>query len=179
VTLVDSTSALRDALRVVYRDRGGELFAFAYRLTGSVGVAEDVVHESVLRVLDGRVRVDSGRGELGLLLFGVVRNVAREFRRKAGPAADVDAVDPAGAPERPEHVLAVQRALAALPEADREIVILSAYHGHSPREIAAILGRSSLVVRVRLHRARARLRQLLLAGAPRTADAPARMGVRS
>jgi RNA polymerase sigma factor (sigma-70 family) len=178
VTLVEPMSALRDRLRAVYLDRGAELFAFAYRLTGSVGVAEDVVHESVLRVLDGRCRIDAARGDLGLLLFGVVRNVAREHRRRAARSVDGAPVERPGAPERPEQVLLVQQALAALPETDREIIILSAYHGHSPREIAAIVGRSSLVVRVRLHRARARLKGLLLARAPSAAGGPARLGVR-
>jgi RNA polymerase sigma factor (sigma-70 family) len=162
----------------VYRERGADLFAFAYRLTGSEGAAEDVVHESVLRVLDGRCRVDAGRGDLTLLLFGIVRNVAREQRRTSGREAPQDTQDRPGVPERPEHVLTIQTALQALPEADREVIILSAYHGHSPREIAAILGRTSLVIRVRLHRARARLRRLLLDRHPRTQDNPARVGFR-
>ena len=59
---------------MAYRERGAELLAFAYRLTGSASAAEDVVHESVLRVLDGRCRIDGRRGDLTLLLFGIVRN---------------------------------------------------------------------------------------------------------
>ena len=173
-----SPEALRDKLRAVYRERGADLFAFAYRLTGSAGTAEDVVHESILRVLDGRCRVDAGRGDLTLLLFGIVRNVAREQRRTIGREAAQDTQDRPGVPELPEHVLTVQNALQALPDTDREVIILSAYHGHSPREIAAILGRTSLVIRVRLHRARARLRRLLLGRRPRTADTPARLGFR-
>jgi RNA polymerase sigma factor (sigma-70 family) len=166
-----SAEALRERLRLVYRERGADLFAFAYRLTGSAGTAEDVVHESVLRVLDGRCRLDARRGDLTLLLFGVVRNVAREQRRMVGREAPHGSQDPPGVPELPEHVLTVQNALQALPDTDREIIILSAYHGHSPREIAAILGRTSLVIRVRLHRARARLRRLLLERRPAPATA--------
>jgi RNA polymerase sigma-70 factor (ECF subfamily) len=173
-----SPDPLRERLRAVYRERGLDLFAFAYRLTGSQGAAEDVVHESVLRVLDGRCRIDARRGDLTLLLFGIVRNVAREQRRQSGREAPTDARDRPGVATLPEHVLTIQTALQALPDADRDIIILSAYHGHSPREIAAILGRTSLVVRVRLHRARARLRRLLLDRPPRTADDPARVGFR-
>jgi RNA polymerase sigma-70 factor (ECF subfamily) len=169
---------LREGLRAVYRERGAALFAFAYRLTGSEGAAEDVVHESVLRVLDGRCRVDAGRGDLALLLFGIVRNVAREQRRTIGREAPQAPRDRPGVPERPEHVLTVQHALQALPETDREVIILSAYHGYSPREIAVILGRTSLVVRVRLHRARTRLKRLLLDRPAQTADTSARLGFR-
>jgi RNA polymerase sigma-70 factor (ECF subfamily) len=164
---------LRERLRAVYGERGQDLFAFAYRLTGSQGAAEDVVHESLLRVLDGRCRVDMRRGDLVLLLFGIVRNVAREQRRLIGREAPADERDRPGVAERREHVLAVRNALQALPDADREVIILSAYHGHSPREIATILGHSSLVVRVRLHRARARLKRLLLGRPRRAADTPA------
>ena len=173
-----SPESLREALRAAYGARGADLFAFAYRLTGSASAAEDVVHESVLRVLDGRCRLDTGRGDVILLLFGIVRNVAREQRRLIGREAPPDSQDRPGVPALPEHVLAVQTALQALPDTDREVIILSAYHGHSPREIAAILGRTSLVIRVRLHRARARLRRLLLPRSPRAADTPARLGLR-
>jgi len=173
-----SPDVLREQLRVAYRERGADLFAFAYRLTGSAGAAEDVVHESVLRVLDGRCRVDGRRGDLALLLFGIVRNVARETRRTIGRDAPRSTDDRPGPVEPAEDVLTVQTALQALPDTDREIIILSTYHGHSPREIAAILGHTSVVIRVRLHRARARLRRLLLDRRPHTGDRPARVGFR-
>ena len=173
-----SPDTLRDTLRVAYRERGAELFAFAYRLTGSASAAEDVVHESVLRVLDGRCRIDGRRGDLTLLLFGIVRNVAREQRRTIVRDAPHATPDRPGAVEPVEHVLTVQRALHALPDTDREVIILSAYHGHSPREIATILGRTSLVIRVRLHRARARLRRLLLDRRAGPADETARVELR-
>ena len=173
-----SPEALRDDLRAVYRERGADLFAFAYRLTGSSGAAEDIVHESVLRVLDGRCRVDARRGGLVLLLFGIVRNVAREHQRRVGRESPQAAEDRPGTPEFPEHVLTVQRALRELGEQDREILILSAYHGCSPKEISAILGRPSLVIRVRLHRARARLKRLLVDRRPAPADGASRLGAR-
>lgn len=173
-----SSEALRDRLQQVYRRRGADLFSFAFRLTGSMGAAEDVVHESVLRVLDGRCRLDVRRGDLELLLFGVVRNVAREQSRALAREVRREPLDRPTAPDVPEHVLAVQSALRALSDTDREVIVLSAYHGHSPREIAVILGSTSLVIRVRLHRARARLRRTLLAQPSPAANAPARIGSR-
>jgi RNA polymerase sigma-70 factor (ECF subfamily) len=168
---------LRAQLREVYRDRAGDLFAFAYRLTGSARAAEDVVHESVLRILDGRCRVNAARGQLALLLFGVVRNVAREQRRQAAREVGSEPSLQAGVSGQPEQVLAVRSALEALSATDREVIILSAYHGCSPREIATALGSTSLVIRVRLHRARVRLRRLL-EGRDASAASVARLGVR-
>ena len=155
---------LRAELRRVYDERSQDLFAFAYRLTGSERGAEDVVHESVLRILDGRCRLDLSRGDLSLLLFGVVRNVAREQQRQCARETAAPS-SPAGGEYRPqEHILAVRTALDALSATDRDVILLSIYHGYTPREISTILDTSSLVIRVRLHRARSRLKHLLLDG---------------
>lgn len=157
---------LTERLVVAYRRRGSDLFAFAYRLCGSVEGAEDAVHEAFVRMLEGRCRVDPRRGDLETLLFGVVRNVVREARRRDASDGRHRAVDrnDASRPRavEPEDVLAVRAALDALSASDREVVVLASYHGFTPKEIAVALGVNAVVVRVRLHRARARLRRLLL-----------------
>ena len=56
---------------------------------------------------------------------------------------------------------AVRVALAELSEQDREIVTLTAWEGLAPREIARVMGISANVVRIRLHRARARIKKQL------------------
>lgn len=173
-----AADSLRAELRKVYGERSQDLFAFAYRLTGSERLAEDVVHESVLRILDGRCRLDLRRGDLALLLFGLVRNVARELlRRTSRESAEDSSLDPADY-TAPEHGMAVRAALDALSDSDREVIILSAYHGYTPREIATVLGTSSVVIRVRLHRARTRLKRILLEGHGRTKDLSPRVGWR-
>lgn len=159
-----AADSLRAELRKVYGERSQDLFAFAYRLTGSERLAEDVVHESVLRILDGRCRLDVRRGDLALLLFGVVRNVARELRRRTSREVTEEESFVGAEYTPPEHALAVRSALDALSDADREVIILSAYHGCTPREIATVLGTSGVVIRVRLHRARTRLKRVLLGG---------------
>ena len=44
---------------------------------------------------------------------------------------------------------------------DREILTMTAWEGLTPKQIARVMGMSANVVRVRLHRARARLKQEL------------------
>jgi len=56
---------------------------------------------------------------------------------------------------------AVLRALTALPEVDRELLTLSAWHGLSPRDAASVVGCSVATYFVRLHRARRRLENAL------------------
>lgn len=56
---------------------------------------------------------------------------------------------------------AVLRALATLPESDRELLTLSAWHGLSPGEAASVAGCSTATYFVRLHRARRRLEKAM------------------
>lgn len=66
-------------------------------------------------------------------------------------------------------------ALASLPERDREALMLTAWEGLSPREAAIVLGEPAGRFRVRLHRAKRRIKALLAepaspAPTPRTAS---------
>jgi RNA polymerase sigma factor (sigma-70 family) len=66
--------------------------------------------------------------------------------------------DPA---ERVVDQLAVENALATLGSAEREVMQLALWEGLEPREIAVVLRTTSLAVRSRLSRARAKLRDQL------------------
>jgi RNA polymerase sigma-70 factor, ECF subfamily len=161
---------LHARLGEVYESRGAELCAFAWRLLDGRGSADDLVHEAFMRVLDGRCRVDASRGTLDLLLFGIVRTVAREVLRRATTDAQraerSRAEGTASTLPVDDDVLAVRAALLEQSVGDREVMLLSTYHGNTPREIAVALGVPSATVRVRLFRARRRLRRLLGASMP-------------
>jgi RNA polymerase sigma-70 factor (ECF subfamily) len=51
----------------------------------------------------------------------------------------------------------VLEALASLSEGDQEILMLIAWDGLEPREVARVVGRSAATTRVRIHRAKKRL----------------------
>ncbi len=57
----------------------------------------------------------------------------------------------------------LEEALQALPDADRELLRLWAWEGLAPRDLALVLGISANAASIRLHRAKGRLRHLLLA----------------
>jgi RNA polymerase sigma-70 factor (ECF subfamily) len=57
--------------------------------------------------------------------------------------------------------LTALRALASLTEADREVLTLTAWHGLTARDAAAVVGCSAATFFVRLHRARRRLEQAM------------------
>jgi len=59
------------------------------------------------------------------------------------------------------HRDALRAVLAALSVRDREILTMTAWEGLTPKQIAVVMGTSANVVRVRLHRARTRLKRQL------------------
>lgn len=97
-------------------------------------------------------------------LLGVARNVLRDGHRaqvrRESFAAELRRWAPRASGDIAEDVaerLAVLRAMADLPEGDREILILVAWQGLTPRDAAKVVGCSPATLRVRLHRARRRL----------------------
>jgi RNA polymerase sigma factor (sigma-70 family) len=94
-------------------------------------------------------------------LYGTARNLvfneARARRRR--PAADADGTSPA--PEARSLDPELHAALIALRPADREALLLVAWEDLSAEQAAAALGISTTAFRVRLFRARRRLRAAL------------------
>jgi hypothetical protein len=139
----------------------------AARMLGDGAEAEDVVQETLLRAYLGLSDLrDPTR--FGAWLAGIALNLARmTLRRRATyerVLARVAALPPEDLFEERE---VVRSALRVLPAAEREVVVLHYVDGLSCDEIAALLDRSPGAVRVRLHRARARLRAELSAFEPK------------
>ncbi|MEU8269096.1 sigma-70 family RNA polymerase sigma factor [Sphaerisporangium sp. NPDC049002] len=94
-------------------------------------------------------------------LLGVARNVLRDNIRaeikRESLAGELRAWTEGDHAEQVAERLAVITALASLPEDDREILVLVAWQGLTPRDAARVVGCSPAAFRVRLHRARRRL----------------------
>jgi len=145
-----------------------DLLAYALRRAKSPEDAADLLAETFLiawRKFDSLPPGDQAR----LWLFGVARNV---LRRGATRERALDAVVqqlaqelrdsmPTSAASLDEGSPRLRAALNGLPDAQREVVLLTAWEDLTPREIAAVTGTPVNLVRVRLHRARVRLRREL------------------
>jgi RNA polymerase sigma-70 factor (ECF subfamily) len=160
------------AFLLVYERHRRPLFRFAYRMLGSVAVAEDVVHECFLVILTHPMRFDPARGSLRTFLCAVARNLSfKQLRRRGQETLTDEPPDveeaAAEAPEPLRRLLegerchAVQEAVTALPPLQREVLILFEYEGESLAGIAQIVGADTGTVKARLHRARERLRRTL------------------
>jgi len=146
------------------------LFRFAYRLTGSVADAEDIVQECFLELLRPGCSYDAGRTSVRTYLSGVVRNQYLKRRRKNDLAEDSLDQRHDRSPEseilRAELEEVVARAVTQLPETQKEVLILAHYEQMPLAEIARVIGIELAAVKSRLQRARASLKETLAAYAP-------------
>ena len=145
------------------------LYRFAWRLTGSAADAEDAVQEAFLGLLRPQCGFDPARSAVRTYLFGAVRNQClKRLRRREGgePPETRDTRTPESNMLRGETAEAVAAAVAALPETQREVLILAHYEQLSLAEIAEIAELEIGAVKSRLQRARATLRETLAAYAP-------------
>jgi RNA polymerase sigma-70 factor (ECF subfamily) len=142
------------------------LFRFAYRLTGSAADAEDIVQECFLGLLRSDSRFDARRTPLRTYLFGAVRNqAAKRLRSPENATTELETPPDLRSPEREtlriELETRVSQAVFALPETQREVLILAHYEQMPLSEIAAVVGIEVGAVKSRLQRARGALRETL------------------
>src|SRR5688572_497755 len=154
----------------LFDEHHAALFRFAYRLTGSVSEAEDIVQTCFLELLRPGCSYDPKRAPLRTWLFGVVRNQSLKRHRQKF-AQEVSEAANAPSPEqevlRSEIEQVVRRAVLMLPELQREVLILAHYEQMPLAEIAGILDIEIGAVKSRLQRARASLKEMLSAYAPK------------
>jgi RNA polymerase sigma-70 factor (ECF subfamily) len=154
----------RTEFQAAFEEHRRSVYGFAWRMTGSPWVAEDVLQEVFLALLDHPDRFDPNRGPLRSFLLGIARNRVlkrwREESRWVGldeEGTRAEAVDPA----RGELAVIVGEAVRALPPLQREALILAEYEALSLEEIARVVGSEVGTVKSRLHRARHNLRRAL------------------
>ncbi|MDH3732722.1 MAG: RNA polymerase sigma factor [Gemmatimonadota bacterium] len=150
--------------------------AFGWALTccgGEFAEAEDVLQEAYLRMLSGKARFE-GRSGFRTFLFGVVRRIASERRRRAVRRRRLLGrfrPEPATAPMRGDEVVArgertlrIQAALATLSDRQREVLHLVFYEDMTVDAAAGVLGISIGSARTHYARGKARLSDLLAGG---------------
>ena len=154
----------------IYRRHGDRIYRFAYRMTGSSDAARDVTHSCFVGLLERPSGYDGQRASLGTYLCGAARHLslrsASRSWRERGLAPSLD-LRPARGPSplqvllEDEQVRMVREALAALAPLHREVLILAEYEDLDLATIAEIVGAEVGAVKVRLHRARKKLRAAL------------------
>jgi len=160
------------AFDAVYGRYRGRIHGFLLRLCGRRDVAEDLFQETFLKLARNAPKLDEDT-DLAAWLFTVARNAWVSHRRwsmldisrlvvledDALPAAN--APDPDARADAARDVERLERALAALPAASREVLLLVGVEGFDQEQAAAMLGIKYDALRQRLARARAQLAERL------------------
>lgn len=135
-----------------------------YLATGDRHEAEDLAQDAMARVYERWDRVSQAEDPLGYV-FRVALNRRRSLLRRVAvalrrtPQADSEPqIEPTAAVDDRD---AIRRALQALPETQREVLVLCDWLGMTDSEAGTVLRISAGAIRTRLHRARAAMRESL------------------
>jgi RNA polymerase sigma-70 factor (ECF subfamily) len=152
--------------RSFYQKHRDRLFAYLMRSTGDYYLAGDILQESFTRYLEKY----GEKWQNPALLFTIARNAVVDGHRKQGresPLFD----EPEFAQPNPETQMMVRedyrRVLAAIQELapeEKDVLSLVVSSDLSYREIARITGTNEGNVKVRVHRARVKLRKMMKPG---------------
>jgi RNA polymerase sigma-70 factor (ECF subfamily) len=147
------TTRVDDGFRQAYLDHHRAVYAAAFGVLRDSALAEDVVQDVFLRLWRRPGAYDERRGDLGTFLRLIARSRALDLWREAqvrGRAA-ARLQDAYVAPATPSEDPEVREALARLPDAQREALVLAYWGGLTADQIARH-------VRVPLGTAKSRLR---------------------
>ena len=183
----NKTAALAVTNETAFVELYNEFFPVVYKFLLSKcrngEMADEAVSRTFLNMYAHLAEYDEKRGAFSTWLFRIAVNCAKDAVRSAArrpatslsfageededgaaewdiPVTSGDTV-PEDAVERQELIQAVRRAVEALPDDQRQVVILRDLHGLPYQEISAMLGVELGTVKSRLNRGRANLKTIL------------------
>jgi len=152
------------------------LYRLAFRLAGNKAEAEDLFQDVLTKVyvrLDDLIDIDQPGSWLCRVMYNHFVDNRRKYARQRLimveegrlPGESVDLLpgedDPVGEAEREDNIIRLEAALAELSDEHRLVVLLHDTEGYKLEEIQSLTGDPLGTIKSRLHRARARLRELL------------------
>ena len=160
------------AFRTLVERHHRGLYALAYRMVGDRSEADDLVQESFARAYRNLHEYDETY-RFSTWIYRIALNICRDFlkspRRRERPGPFEAALEAHGESElaadaqlvRADTITRVRNAVAQLPPAYREVIVLKDLQELSYEEMHAITGDPVTALKIRVVRARARLRTLL------------------
>jgi RNA polymerase sigma factor (sigma-70 family) len=170
--MVKADSSWKDWLRGVLEQHESSLIKYAYRLTGDLDVARDIVQETFLRLC--RQGPGSVEDHVTPWLFRVCRHRALDWMKTRSPGPYHEAFpdppshyrDPAAILERKEKLELILELLQTLPPNQREVITLKFQNDLSYKEISSITSLSVTNVGFLIHVGLKAIRKQLSVEAP-------------
>jgi RNA polymerase sigma-70 factor (ECF subfamily) len=153
------------AMEALYTAHSGRVYTVVRRLVGDDHLAEDVSQDAWVRAFE---KLGSFRGDaaFGTWMHRLAVNTALNRLRRRGRRPEVEsaAEPPLAAPDADERILSQRvlgQALDRLPDGYRQVLVMHDVEGMTHEEIADRLGVAVGTSKSQLHKARARMRDLL------------------
>ena len=153
------------AIREIYRMHAPRVYAIVKRVAGDDGLAEDWSQEAWVRIFRA---LGSFRGDarFSTWLYRIAVNSALHgqrwrVRRVRHETPMLETVAGRTSPEPTILRLQLERAMQALPERMRQVLVLHDVEGYTHEDIAELLGVAVGTSKSQLFKARARMRELL------------------
>ncbi len=152
------------AFMELYRRYAGRVFAYCLRFLGNKSDAKDIFQETFVRFYES-TKIERTMTNVSAFLIKIARNLCLNFKKSMKQTSTIEdymkfenAYDII---EKDELLNLIKIALNELPDDYREVFILREYQGMSYSEIAEILGISVPNVKVRIFRAKTKIREIL------------------
>lgn len=157
-------SVARAAFDEIYRRYSSKIYTYCSRIIGDSELAEDVFQEAFLKFYESS-NVQRDMTNVSAYLFRIARNLCiNEKQRKHHSFISLEDVSFSLADksvDKTERAELVNTALEALPKMYREVLVLKEFLGFSYSEIADILETTLPSVRIRIYRAKQKIKELL------------------
>lgn len=165
----------RLAMGRLYEAHARRVYTVVRRLAGDDHLAEDLSQEAWVRAFE-KLHLFRGEASFGTWMYRLATNVALNRLRRQARRSEVEAGAELAAPARPpdDGILtrrALGLALDRLPPGYRQVLVLHDVEGWTHEEIAQELEVSMGTSKSQLHKARARMRDLLTSATRRSEEA--------
>jgi len=158
------TRVTNSELKAAFEEHKDAVYRFAWRMTGSPAVAEDIAQEVFLSLVRQPQRFDPVRGTMRSFLLAIARNLSLKRWRDEHPWEELGEEDYSCDPIDPVRIElgeVVGKAVQSLPPLQREVLILYEYEEFTLDQIARLVAAEIGTVKSRLHRARENLKRAL------------------
>ncbi len=163
------------ALGLLYDRYGRMVFSIALQVLNDQALAEEATQEVFLRVWQKAESYQPDQGRLAPWLASIARHRAIDLYRRLQRSVEnhltdtsiedafnlADPTDIEGETQAAEQRQRVRKALATLPEAQRQALAYAFFKGYSHSQIAALTGEPLGTVKTRIRLAMLKLRELL------------------
>lgn len=166
-----SAESNKPSFEATARDLSQSILRFLERYVGDRTVAEDLLQETLIRMHRGFASF-AGRSSVKTWAFSIASRVASDYLRHPARRAAIVELDEANDPADPdsgadERIVVeemsdcIRRVIASLPDAYRTALILHDIEGLSAEQTAEVCECSTATAKIRIHRARRRLKAAL------------------